>query len=1191
MPTLNVPSLRLSRAYRQRFGVPATELPEDLSAIRRMLAPLEQVRQAQNLEPLHAGQLQAAWLINAALAIVIRRYCERVDRDALRRAVERLDEALGREAVDGVLGAYASTFDLPPFAGPADRLAGLERLLLLWLASANPAMKGMRELWDDEPLRAGSQYERLLGVLGAHFQDRPPFGPENQALVAMLRAPAMAVPDSLRGQLAYIRERWAYLLEDLLDRLLMAMDVLAEEERAIWLRMHPLAEPAAGAAAAASVYDFRSFEGEAEAFTQDHEWHPRVVLMAKNAHVWLDQLARRYQRDIHRLDQVPDAELERLAASGVTGLWLIGIWQRSRASERIKRMRGNPEAAASAYALEDYRVADELGGEAAWANLSERAWRSGVRLASDMVPNHMGIDSRWVMDHPEWFLSLNDPPYPGYTFNGPDLSDDGQAAVFIEDHYWDGSDAAVVFKRVDRATGETRYVYHGNDGTSFPWNDTAQLDYVRAEVREQVIQTILSVARRFPIIRFDAAMVLAKRHIRRLWWPEPGSGGGAIPSRAEHAMSAAEFDRLMPQEFWREVVDRVKAEGLETLLLAEAFWLLEGYFVRTLGMHRVYNSAFMHMMRDERNAEYRLVMKNTLEFDPEVLKRYVNFMNNPDEKPAVEQFGKGDKYFGVCTVLATLPGLPMLGHGQIEGFGEKYGMEYRRAMWDEPIDQELVARHEREIFPLLRRRAEFAEVHNFLLYDFLADGGGVNEDVFAYSNGQGSQRSLVVYNNRFGSASGTVRESVAFLRADGAGGRRLVRRTLADGLGLSSDDAGLFVTFREHLAGLEYIRPARDLREGGLWLQLGAYGRQVFLDFQQVHDGASGLWRRVCEHLNGRGTASLSALMDELLLEPVRMPFGRLVNAGSVRRLLEGEPEEILAALSPDLEAFASAVESMGGSAEVERALGGIRRLCEVARSGPARSAGPATAAAARETRGSPPAAAGPSAPSARSPESHTPAAPSTESVGAAVRGAEPGEPALPGSKSLGTAVASAESRGAAMEAEELSPITVGTVLALQVLAVLGAGGRARLDEWRLAPLVAAMFRDLGADEGCAWRRVEAVRALAAAPGWPAQAKPEAIVQTWLADDAARRAIGVNLHAGVEWVRAEDFDAFVDSAIALLRVHGASGDLTGLARDLKQRSVEAGYRVDRLAPQSERPPEDKQRHMEDVTPPRSVASD
>ena len=113
--------------------------------------------------------------------------------------------------------------------------------------------------------------------------------------------------------------------------------------------------------------------------------------------------------------------------------------------------------------------------------------------------------------------------------------------VRLEDHYWDNSDAAVTFERLDRATGERRYVYHGNDGTSFPWNDTAQLDFSSAEVREQVIQTILAVARRFPVIRFDAAMVLARKHVRRLWFPEPGAGGG-IPSRAEYgALTDEEF--------------------------------------------------------------------------------------------------------------------------------------------------------------------------------------------------------------------------------------------------------------------------------------------------------------------------------------------------------------------------------------------------------------------------------------------------------------------------------------------------------------------------------------------------------------------------------------------------------------------------------------------------------------------------
>ena len=116
-----------------------------------------------------------------------------------------------------------------------------------------------------------------------------------------------------------------------------------------------------------------------------------------------------------------------------------------------------------------------------------------------MVPNHMGIDARWVIEHPEWFLTVDEPPYPVYAFTGPDLSPDPRVGIVLEDHYWDDSDAAVVFQRTDRATGAARYVYHGNDGTSFPWNDTAQLDFSQAAVREQVIRTIVDVAHRFPV--------------------------------------------------------------------------------------------------------------------------------------------------------------------------------------------------------------------------------------------------------------------------------------------------------------------------------------------------------------------------------------------------------------------------------------------------------------------------------------------------------------------------------------------------------------------------------------------------------------------------------------------------------------------------------------------------------------------
>ena len=147
-------------------------------------------------------------------------------------------------------------------------------------------------------------------------------------------------------------------------------------------------------------------------------------------------------------------------------------------------------------------------------------------------------------------------------------------------------------------------------------------------------------------------------------------------------------------------MDRVAKEAPDTLLLAEAFWMMESYFVRTLGMHRVYNSAFMNLLRDEDNARFRELLKKSLEFDPQIVKRYVNFMNNPDERTAVDQFGKGDKYFGICTLLATLPGLPMIGHGQFEGYTEKiwHGNTVRRILMKHPI-QTLLNSTEEKLYP------------------------------------------------------------------------------------------------------------------------------------------------------------------------------------------------------------------------------------------------------------------------------------------------------------------------------------------------------------------------------------------------------------------------------------------------------------------------------------------------------------
>ena len=1152
--------LHISRPSRDRyqfddmlFGLTGNVIFANPRAARLFAQKINQQRDlARHPEQaVSAGQLNAMGLIDEILHLVVAQYRQQRNPRAVEQAMMWLEARLGHERVEAALRTFADEF--PTVAvyraglsvdeylrgeteGVLNRQVALEEMLMLWLANLNPGYAPLSELFDDARLERDTVYAQLMPALRDFFDTQPPFGPDNQNLIDMLHAPALAHPHSLMGQLQFIAARWAGLVGEYLYRLLSGLDLIREENRPGFTGPGPAQAP---------IYDHDTLVEmgiglpgpDIERYSPDRDWMPRLVLMAKNSYVWLDQLSRKYQREVRRLDQIPDEELDQLARWGITGLWLIGLWERSPASQRIKQLCGNPDALPSAYSLYDYRIADDLGGQPALDNLRARAAQRGIRLASDMVPNHMGIDSPWVVNHPDWFIALPYPPFPTYTFNGPDLSRDERVGVFIEDHYYNRSDAAVVFKRLDRWTGSELYIYHGNDGTSMPWNDTAQLNYLNPAVREAVIQTILHVARQFPIIRFDAAMTLAKRHFQRLWFPEPGTGG-AIASRAGLGLTRQQFDEAMPEEFWREVVDRVAREAPDTLLLAEAFWMMEGYFVRSLGMHRVYNSAFMNMLRDEDNAKYRYLIKSTLEFDPQILKRYVNFMNNPDERTAVDQFGKGDKYFGICTLMATLPGLPMFGHGQIEGFAEKYGMEFRRPMWDEQVDGHLVSRHEREIFPLLHRRHLFSDVEQFVMYDFFTADGAVCEDVFAFSNRHGDDRALVLYHNKFADVRGWIRTSVAALRPTPDGGRALAQTTLIDGLQLAPDD-GWFTLFRDLVTGLEYIRNNRELAERGLYVELQAYKRHVFLDFRQVYD-TTGQYARIAAHLNGRGVPSVEGALRDLELEPILKPFRAVLNGDTLYRLVElresppanGNPDTapLLDEITDRLrQAYAAANEYAGGNADPQAIALELRHKLELML---------------------------------------------MLSVGQA---------------------ASAARDGVAYELlrQHLPPEAGAWVagfawLFVSAIGRLAAGGEAEtadlsrslLDEWRLGALIADAGRQTGLDDGATDHALALVRTLMSHQCWfdlPATntaARAQALAQALLSDADAREYLGVNRYNNTVWFNKESFDRLMWWLLALAWLDQADLDTPKLRTRIEQageviqalrRAEQAsGYQVDRL---------------------------
>ncbi len=294
-----------------------------------------------------------------------------------------------------------------------------------------------------------------------------------------------------------------------------------------------------------------------------------------------------------------------------------------------------------------------------------------------------------------------------------------------------------------------------------------------------------------------------------------------------------------------------------------------------------------------------------------------------------------------------MPGLPMFGHGQLEGFEEKYGMEYRRAYRDEAPDRELLERHEREIFPLLKRRRLFSGVADFLLYDLVSGDGSVNENVFAYTNGDGGELALVAYNNAYAAASGRIRDSAPYAEKLPGGGRRAARRSLAEALALRGGDKR-FLAMRELRSGLWFLRRSSEIAGSGLALVLSGYECQVFLDLFELEDDARGTYAAVHDALAGRGTPDLAWAVQDVVLKDLYAALAALATPsyfGLAALAVRGPAAE--PAARPGAEAVGAASAAAGAGAA--RKSGAAKQSPAAARKAAAKAlvegaAGPALA-------------------------------------------------------------------------------------------------------------------------------------------------------------------------------------------------------------------------------------------------------
>ena len=137
-----------------------------------------------------------------------------------------------------------------------------------------------------------------------------------------------------------------------------------------------------------------------------------------NTRVWLTDLSQALGRPA-TLDDVPDAELDRLVEMGFDWVWFLSVWRTGLAGQQVSRAHRDwrkdleetlpdlreEDIAGSGFAITGYTVPPGLGGDKAVARLRERLRKRGIQLVLDFVPNHTGLDHPWVEEHPEYYIA------------------------------------------------------------------------------------------------------------------------------------------------------------------------------------------------------------------------------------------------------------------------------------------------------------------------------------------------------------------------------------------------------------------------------------------------------------------------------------------------------------------------------------------------------------------------------------------------------------------------------------------------------------------------------------------------------------------------------------------------------------------------------------------------------------------
>lgn len=339
----------------------------------------------------------------------------------------------------------------------------------------------------------------------------------------------------------------------------------------------------------------------------------------------------------HRdLRDLADTHIERAAALGFDWIWLMGLWRTGPAAAAVSRAVC-PDFEGSPYAIADYEVSDDLGGDAALGAFVERAHASGLQVMADFVPNHMSIDSPLLDAQPGFAIHWN-----------PSVRDAQPSDYF------------------DHPKG--RFA-HGKDPYFAGWTDTAQLDYTHPALRAHQIDVLRRIATRVDGVRCDMAMLVLREHVRAQWFPRVGREA---------------FDRAYPHEFWLEAIAALRAEQPAFRFLAEVYWDKEPELQR-LGFDSTYDKKLYDLLANGRAPDD--IARYLHQAHPDYLARSLHFLENHDEERAAVRFGRRARPAALLSF--AIPGAVFVHQGQMEGFREKLPVQRRLPLQVEQPDEDL----------------------------------------------------------------------------------------------------------------------------------------------------------------------------------------------------------------------------------------------------------------------------------------------------------------------------------------------------------------------------------------------------------------------------------------------------------------------------------------------------------------------